>query len=499
MELVELFLALNTQLYNETVKFYNHSKVIAHTQDPTLKRSLCKKIAEHFLNHENLRAFLRNNFTSEHEQYFESLIMSNPLNTMVRIEGDEHLKKIDIFRRCGFIFQIKKDYFAIPDEIFKICFDYFNKNKKEGTAIIGPAQEIREYIATLPPAEYSYKMSKTYLDAHLYFIKYLHLLIARDFTLSERASSLLDESIKETRGRAPMLDTLRKFTDFIPVIGEMKKQRLLPNLFHKAEVMGEPSWLEVNIEKFLKEFVLAQKNELIDILLKKLRPDFYFNIRSIQCRLSDAEPLIKSLLCLGMVEVIYSDQQPVYIKLSPFGEKVYEIMFPTMETVSGDMAAKKKIHKRIAVLTPDFNYITDTPDISQYIKILCFADLVSIDRVYQFSINRESVMRSISLGTNFNDFKSFMQRNVKGDLPENIMATVRDWYMSVVVLFEKKYVLISVSGAPERLAEIEKDEFFTRNIFAKVRANQYLLEPEKVEAAHQYFKDRSLMFIVVNA
>jgi len=417
---------------------------------------------------------------------------------MIRIEGEDHLRKVDIFRRCGFIFQIKKDYFAIPDEIFKICFDYFNKNKKEGTSITGSSQEIREYIATLPPAEYSYKMSKTYLDAHLYFIKYLHLFIARDFTLSERASSLLDESIKETRGRAPMLDTLRKFTDFIPVIGEMKKQRILPNLFHKAEVMGETSWLEVNIEKFLKEFVLAQKNELIEIVLKKLRPDFYFNIRSLQCKFSDAEPLIKSLICFGMAEVVYSDQQPVYIKLSPFGEKVYEIMFPTMETISDDMAAKKKIHKRMAVLTPDFNYITDTLDISQYIKILCFADLLSIDRVYQFAINRESIMRSISLGMNFNDFKSFMQRNVKGDLPENIIATVREWYMSVVVLLEKKYVFISVSGAPERLAEIEKDELFMKNVFAKVRTNQYLLEPEKVEAAHQYFRDRSLMFICVN-
>lgn len=497
MELVELILAQSAQYYNETVKFYNHSKTVAHVQDPTLKRAFCKKIVDHFSDRENLRVFFRNNFTSESEEYFESLILSNPLNTLYRVDGEDNYRKIEPFRKCAFLFQIRRDYFAVPDEIFRICFDYFTKIRREAAVRTGPAAEIREYMSALPPAEYSYKMSRTYLDPQIFFVKYLGLFLAREITGSHRAATLLEESIRETRGKAPMLDTIKKFADQMPLVGEMRKSGAVSNLFHRAETMAEDDWLDAQIERFIKDYALSQKSELLDGFLKKLRVEHYFNLKSLPFKPSEYESLLKALICLGVCEVVYSDQQPVFARLSPSGGKIFPIMFPTVESVAHDMAAKKKVHRRTANLTPDFNYYAEGLDTANFIRLLCFADLVSIDRVHQFAISRESIMRSISLGMNFNDFKNFIGRNAKGDPPDNVMATVREYYYSVVVMMEKKCVLIGLSGTSERLAQIERDPDFSSLVIAKARANQYVVEPERVAAVREYFAARSIPVMVV--
>jgi len=490
MELNDFVLALNPNLYKEMIRFYNESKTFAHVQDPSQKRSLCRKIVEHFSNPENMRTFLRNNFTSQSEEYFETLILSNPLNSLIKIENEENLKKIENFYRCGFLYKIKKDYFAVPDEIFKICFEYFNKNRKStGTA------EIREYMPVLPATEFSYKMSRSFLDPYVHFMKYLFLSLARDITGSEKAASLLEESIKELRGKAPMADTMRKFLDSVPLFFEIRKQKNTVNLFARSESLSDTEWLEVQVSRFLRDFAAGLKGELPESFLKKMKSDSYFNIKSLPYGPAEIDPLIKVMMCCGAAEVIYSDSQPVYVKLSPFGEKVFNILFPIMETLLGEVASRKKPHKKSAVMTPDFNLMTDSQDISIFVRTLCFSDLISADGVYMFNITRDSIVRSISLGMNFFDFKNFISRNVKGEPPENVMTTVRDWYYSVIVSGERKCVMISLSGTAEKLLEIDRDPLFLEHIMLKIKNAQYLVVPEKVETIRDYFKNRSIPLI----
>lgn len=490
MELNDFILALNPNLYKEMIRFFNESKTFSHVQDPSQKRSFCKKLVEHFSNFENLRVFLRNNFSSQSEEYFETLILSNPLNSLIKIEGEENLKKIESFYRCGFLYKIKKDYYAVPDEIFKACFEYFNKNRK-ATA----AAEIREYLTALPAAEFSYKMSRSFLDPFVHFQKYLFLSIARDLAGSEKASSLLDEAAKELRGKAPMIDTLRKFMDSVPLFAEIRKQKTASDLFARAEALSDTEWLEVQVSRFIRDFASGLKGELPESFLRKLRSDSFFNLKSLPFGPAEIDPLIKVMMCCGAAEVIYSDAQPVYIKLSPFGEKVFNIIFPIMETLLGEVAPRKKPHRRSAVMTPDFNIMTDSQEISLFVRTLCFADLSSADGVYMFNVTRDSVVRSISLGMNFFDFKNFVSRNVKGEPPENVMATVRDWYYSVIVSNERKCVLVSLTGTPEKLLEVDRDPLFLEHVLLKIKNAQYLVEPEKVEVIRDYFKNRSIPLI----
>lgn len=492
MELIDFILALNNNYYSEIVKFFNQSKTIPHVNDIGQKRTMCKKIAEYFSDGENIRDFLRNNFTSESERYFESLILSNPLNTLIKIEGEENFKKIEPFKKCGFVFNIKKDFFAVPDEIFNPLFTYFSKGKKSGEVL-----EIKQYLTTLPSSEFSYKMSRAYLDPFFHFIKYLYLAIARDLTSSERASNAFDEATKEMRGRFPMLDTIRKFIDFTKILSEIKKNGQISGLFGRIDALADSDWLAVCVEKFIKEALIGEKLDILNGPLKKLKADLYYNLKSYQGPQQELEPIIKSLLCMGVCEVIYSGGQPVYLKLSAFGEKVHSILFPTLETITADINAKKKILRKTALLTPDFKLICENLDIAQYIKILCFADLVSIDNVFNFEINRETILRSIRLGMNYSDFKSMIQKTIKGDAPENVMKSVSEWYFSVVVAAETKCVLIGFSASPERLGEIEKDAHFMQNVIMKVKANQYLVLPEKAEAVRKYFSDRSMPLVVI--
>ncbi|MEZ7891931.1 MAG: hypothetical protein QMC67_09290 [Candidatus Wallbacteria bacterium] len=578
MELVDFILALNDSSYREIVRHYNNAKIFLHVQDTAQKRSICKKINEFFSNPENIRTFLRNNFTSELEAYFENLILSNPLNTLVRIDNTDELKKSESFFKFGFLFKIKKDYFAIPDEIFKNFFEYFNKNKSSNTV-----QQVKEYLATLPAAEFSYKMSRAYFDPHTYFIKALYLLTARELTGGEKAGLLFEDTVKDVRGRAPLLDTLRKFTDFIPLIYDIKKQKeTVGNLFHKADIFISENWLEKNIADFIKENIDLSKSENQNNLLKKLKADVYFNIKSLNCNISEIDSILKLLLCVGAAELIYMDLQPVYIKLSAFGDKIFNILFnktvnsplvtnyeaqqlmiqsetdfensnnidktdggssaqnlntnneeinnitdgnqsscnidAPADTAAGAIPnasseaaekitmniqqkkaaapAKKKMHKRFAFMTPDFHLNTEVTDFLNFIKIICFADIIQAGPLLQFTISKESVLRSIKLGMNYSDFKNYIQRNVKGEPPANVTASVMEWYYSVVVASSKKCVFISFSGAPEKLAELDKDKNLAELVLFKLKNNQYIIEDDKIEQVFKYFSDRSIPLII---
>jgi len=77
------------------------------------------------------------------------------------------------------------------------------------------------------------------------------------------------------------------------------------------------------------------------------------------------------------------------------------------------------------------------------------------------------------------------------------MKTVLDWYLSVVVMAETPCVLISVSAAPEKLAEIEKDQHFTACVIMKVKPAHYLALPEKIESVRKYFSDRSIPVVII--
>ncbi|HOT74502.1 MAG TPA: hypothetical protein PK467_01840 [Candidatus Wallbacteria bacterium] len=494
MEFIDLILALNAANYSEIIRFYNQSKTIKHISEAGQKRTFCRKIVEYFGESENINNFLRNNFTSESENYFESLILSNPLNGLIRIEGEENLKKIDPFRKCGFIFNIKKDYFAVADEIFQIFFKFFNTRsgfqRNENL-------EIKEYLTSLPDFEYSFKMSRVYLDPYFHFIKYLYLAVARDISQTREAADLFENAVKDMRGRFPMLDTIRKFIDSAELLSEIKRSSIVAGLYSKLDRYSETDWLAVCVERFIKETVAGGKDDMLEGFVKKLKPDLYYNLKSCQRPAGEVDSAVKFLLCLGVCEVIYSNLQPVYLKLSPFGEKVYNILFPTLENIAADMNAKKKIVRRSAVLTPDFKLICENLDIGQYIKILCFSNLLSFDNIFTFDITRETVIRSIRLGMNFNDFKALVQKIIKGAPPENVMKTVLDWYLSVVVMAETPCVLISVSAASEKLSEIEKDQHFTACVIMKVKPAHYLALPEKIEAVRKYFSDRSIPVVII--
>lgn len=494
MELNDLILALNNNNYAEIIRFYNQSKTIKHIFDAGQKRIFCKKIAEYFSDAENLKSFMRNNFTSDLENYFETLIMSNPLNGLIRIEGEDNLKKIEDFRRCGFIFNIKKDYFAVSDEIFQIFFRYFSQRQGSAKA---ENTEIKEYITVLPDFQYSFKMSRVYLDPYFYFIKFLYLSIARDITQTTSASELFEATVKDMRGKFPMLDTIRKFIDSSELLSDIKKNSPVPGLFSKLDPCCENDWLAVCAQNFIKESVTGDKPELMEGLVKKLKADLYYNLKACARPAGEIDAAVKYLLCAGVCEVIYSNMQPVYLKLSPFGEKVFNILFPTLESLAADINAKKKPARRSASLTPDFKLLCENLDIGQYIKILCFSNLLSFDNIFTFEITKETIIRSIKLGMCFSDFKNFIQKTVKGDSPENVIKSVSDWYLSVAVMSETKCVLIGFSAAPEKLSEIEKDPHFTSNVIMKVKSNQYIALPEKIEAVKKYFYDRSIPLVII--
>lgn len=494
MEFMDLILALNNNNYAEIIRFYNQSKTIKHIFEAGQKRTFCRKVVEYFSDGANINAFLRGNFTSECENYFESIVLSNPLNGLIRIDGEENCRKIDPFRKCGFIFNIKKDYFAVPDEIFNIFFNFFTA--RSGTAR-NENLDIKEYITVLPDFEYSYKMSRVLLDPYFHFIKYLYLAVARDLTQTKEAAELFENSVKDMRGRFPMLDTIRKFIDSADLLGEIKKNPVIGGLFQRLDRYSEIDWLAVCVERFIKDAVCGGKDELMDALVRKLKPDLYYNLKSCKKSQGETDSAVKQLMCLGVCEVIYSGAQPVYMKLTAFGEKVFNILFPSFETMAADMNAKKKPVRRTAVITPDFKLICENLDIGQYIKILCFSNLLSFDNVFTFEITRETIMRSIKLGMSFGDFKGLIQRTVRGDAPENVMKTVSDWYLSVVVMCQTGCVLAGFSAAPEKLAEIEKDPHFTSSIIMKVKTNQYLILPEKMEAVEKYFSDRSIPMVII--
>lgn len=494
MELNDLILALNNNNYAEIIRFYNQSKTIKHIFDAGQKRIFCKKIVEYFSDTENLKYFMRNNFTSDLENYFETLIMSNPLNGLIRIEGEDNLKKIEDFRRCGFIFNIKKDYFSVSDEIFQIFFRYFSP--RQGAAKTENI-EIKEYITVLPDFQYSFKMSRVYLDPYFYFIKFLYLAIARDITQTVPAAELFEAAVKDMRGKFPMLDTIRKFIDSSELLSEIKKNSPVPGLFSRLDPCCENDWLAICAQRFIKESVTGDKIELMEGLIKKLKADLYYNLKACARPAGEIDTAVKYLLCAGVCEVIYSNMQPVYLKLSPFGEKVFNVLFPSLESLASDMAAKKKPARRAASLTPDFKLICENLDIGQYIKILCFSNLLSFDNIFTFEITKETIIRSIKLGMCFSDFKNFIQKTVRGDAPENVIKSVSDWYLSVAVMSETKCVLIGFSAAPEKLAEIEKDAHFTSNVIMKVKSNQYIALPEKIETVKKYFYDRSIPLVII--
>ncbi|HOD43119.1 MAG TPA: hypothetical protein PKL57_21410, partial [Candidatus Wallbacteria bacterium] len=314
---------------------------------------------------------------------------------------------------------------------------------------------------------------------------------------TKEAADLFENAVKDMRGRFPMLDTIRKFIDSTELLNEIKRSSIVAGLYSKLDRYSETDWLAVCVERFIKETVAGGKDDMLEGFVKKLKPDLYYNLKSCQRPSGETDSAVKFLMCLGVCEVIYSNLQPVYLKLSPFGEKVYNILFPTLENIAADMNAKKKIVRRSAVLTPDFKLICENLDIGQYIKILCFSNLLSFDNIFTFDITRETVIRSIRLGMNFNDFKALVQKIIKGAPPENVMKTVLDWYLSVVVMAETPCVLISVSAAPEKLAEIEKDQHFTACVIMKVKPAHYLALPEKIESVRKYFSDRSIPVVII--
>lgn len=494
MEFMDFILALNNANYAEIIRFYNQSKAVRHIFDAGQKRTFCKKVLEHFSSPENVNSFLRANFTSECENYFESVILSNPLNGLVRIDGEENLRRIDPFRKCGFIFNIKKDYFAVPDEIFSIFSAFFNARAGAGRK---ENLEIKEYITVLPDFEYSYKMSRVFLDPYFHFIKFLYLAVAEDLTRTKEAAELFENSVRDMRGRFPMLDAIRKFINSTEILCDIKKNQLVPGLFSKLDGYVDNDWLALCVQRFVREQVAGGREELTDGLLRKLKADLYFNLKSCKCPAAEVESAIKPLMCTGVCEVIYSGQQAVYARLTPFGEKVFNILFPSLETVAAEMGAKKKPVKRTAVLTPDFKLICENLDMAQYIKILCFSNLLSFDGVFTFEITRETVLRSIKLGMSYGDFRALIQKTVRGDAPDNVMKTVSGWYLSVVVMSLARCVLASFSAAPERLAEIEKDPHFTSLVIMRVKSSQYLVLPEKIDAVEKYFSDRSIPMVVI--
>jgi hypothetical protein len=113
-------------------------------------------------------------------------------------------------------------------------------------------------------------------------------------------------------------------------------------------------------------------------------------------------------------------------------------------------------HARI-LINPDFEILIypEVPHETSW-QVSFFADWIDSDRVKRYRLCRESVKRGIVAGLTAEEMLTFLQDNVRGAIPPNVLFSLREWTDGVQVVRRQKVMLLQAStpGGANRLAEI---------------------------------------------
>ena len=120
-----------------------------------------------------------------------------------------------------------------------------------------------------------------------------------------------------------------------------------------------------------------------------------------------------------------------------------------------------------------------------------FAYLKSFDNIYTFQLTKESLQEGILLGNSISEFKDFLHKFSKNQIPQNIMFSIEEWTNELpVVNIEEGVILLETSNAElkEKLLGsfqdkkiIRKDLSPTALVIEKGKVPDVMLVAEKLE------------------
>ena len=142
---------------------------------------------------------------------------------------------------------------------------------------------------------------------------------------------------------------------------------------------------------------------------------------------------LSQLYMLGMLDIGIADERPFACRLSALGARVLGAEQPNLETGLEPV-----------VVNPDFEVLVlPEGDVTDVIHTLDgWAQRVKSGNVTHFRLNREAVEAAVGRGREVEEFVSFLQARARGDVPQNVLYSIRSWAGGVSFATLEKGVLL---------------------------------------------------------
>lgn len=165
--------------------------------------------------------------------------------------------------------------------------------------------------------------------------------------------------------------------------------------------------------------------------------------------LADKKELLRRFLWLGIIEVAGGLEQG-FIRITDLFRRYFSVFFQHGQEVAeteGDIfreAIGEFFPEETSfILQPNFEIIAPM-ELSPYLfmQLCTFADLVSADRMFIFSLNEKAFYRGFTRGRQPEEMLKFLQEHSKYELPPNVLTTVEEWAAKMGKVSVVKGVLV---------------------------------------------------------
>jgi hypothetical protein len=142
---------------------------------------------------------------------------------------------------------------------------------------------------------------------------------------------------------------------------------------------------------------------------------------------------LTQLYMLGMLDIAIAKERPVACRLSALGARVLGAEQPNLETGLEPI-----------VVNPDFEILVlPEGDVTDVVHTLDgWAQRVKSGNVTHFQLTRDAVEAAVGRGRDVEEFVSFLQARARGDVPQNVLYSIRSWAGGVSFATLEKGVLL---------------------------------------------------------
>ena len=319
-----------------------------------------------------------------------------------------------------------KNASPITDDFFRICIFSMNKGgiriTQDGELFKKVRQELLDMLGTENEDRLDYAIE----------IMTASSLLESD----EKMLNTVDENAQTFFSNSKERITI----DLISSITKMYRlnKSLAVNFLSFLSMNCDEDWID------LKYFIKAQKND-------------YFEKKDIKNWLefdeNQLERLINGLYFLGILDIKYFGFEHYEtirsFKVSQFGKYVIEVS-------SENRVATERSDKSF-IVSPNFeiNVFSQEPDYYIMYRLGKIAKMLRFDTACTFRLEKEFVLRELTIGTKLADIISFLIQHSKKELPQNVHYSLLDWGSKFgKVTAGKGYIEIIDQSLYERVEQI---------------------------------------------